>query len=517
MAIGDNIPSIFSNLAQSVINSNGDPMYLMDQFEGRDPDAEQQLRMGIMDGPPPPMEGSLLDQYLFATGDPNQATGMVINDIMARHDETVNTLDDAKIDTTASQLLNMFPATMPSYSLEIADEMGISHNNLATAYNDLKTNANLELLSMSGNGEAMTNNLRPMLTPDYISTSSPIADPYVPAEGVAPEETEMQRIIREWLAGNLSSTERRAMLEAMILKGLTPEEQQAYQEEGGVMGERGGTGQLRNLVNNRINEYISYIDKEGTPDETAVETDLNIFNDSVVKTRDFTPPDPLDSPEILHTPFPTDESITTGETRLPEYSPVFYEQGLQTQFDAHMQPKIENWFTPGTAEAYGRNFSPLKGNFFLQNPNSSTSPVTLTGEGESAWADFLTKVKPEEYSVMDWNKISPQWNKLIEYIGESGEGSSDVLERRADFSSNYPVLSGVIDSGSKNDAIALALARYYEGRPVRGSYANNAVTTVMSQLYDQSALQSMRTGESPTVAFLSTLANNNPERFGYKE
>ena len=109
MAIGDNIPSIFSNLAQSVIKSNGDPMYLMDQFEGRDPDAEQQLRMGIMDGPPPPMEGSLLDQYLFATGDPNQATGMVINDIMARHDETVNTLEDAKIDTTASQLLNMFP------------------------------------------------------------------------------------------------------------------------------------------------------------------------------------------------------------------------------------------------------------------------------------------------------------------------------------------------------------------------------------------------------------------------
>ena len=90
MAIGDNIPSIFSNLAQSVIKSNGDPMYLMDQFEGRDADAEQQLRMGIMDGPPPPMEGSLLDQYLFATGDPNQATGMVINDIMARHDETVN-------------------------------------------------------------------------------------------------------------------------------------------------------------------------------------------------------------------------------------------------------------------------------------------------------------------------------------------------------------------------------------------------------------------------------------------
>ena len=266
-----------------------------------------------------------------------------------------------------------------------------------------------------------------------------------------------------------------------------------------------------------INEYISYIDREGTPDETAVETDLNIFNldDPAVaqKTREVAGTPPLDPVAVTR----EGEAITTGETVPPRYSPVFYEQGLQHQFDAHMQPKVENWFTPGTATAYGRNFAPLKGNFFLQNPNSPTSPVTLTGEGETAWADFLTKIKPEEYPVMDWTKLSPQWNKLIEYIGESGEGSSDVLERRADFSSNYPVLSGVVDSGSKNDAIALALARYYEGRPVRGSYANNAVTTVMGQLYDQAALQSMRTGESPMVAFLSTLANNNPERFGYKE
>ena len=149
MAIGDNIPSIFSGLPQSVLKSGGDPQYLVDMLEGRDPDREMALRdeisMGM--GAPMPMDGPLIDQYLQVSGgDPNLATSMVIDDVSSRGVDIDARLEQAKVDTAAQQLYGRYPGTIArSLVNDVSKEMDVSSDAMVNAYNDISAEEVLNL------------------------------------------------------------------------------------------------------------------------------------------------------------------------------------------------------------------------------------------------------------------------------------------------------------------------------------------------------------------------------------
>ena len=164
MAIGDNIPSIFGNLVDSVMKSGGDPQYLMDQFAGENADRNLSLRSTEIGNAPPPFQGSAFDEAMMLTGDPFAATSMTIERSIAESDINVgvhsSNMDNAKIDMAATQMFDMFPGTIDqSLFSTVGDNMDVSADDLAQAWNDINTQVSTEISMMSPGGENLINPL----------------------------------------------------------------------------------------------------------------------------------------------------------------------------------------------------------------------------------------------------------------------------------------------------------------------------------------------------------------------
>ena len=164
MAIGDNIPSIFGNLVDSVMKSGGDPQYLMDQVAGENADRNLSLRNAEIDNIPSPFQGSAFDEAMMLTGDPFAATSMTIERSIAESDINSgvhsSNMDNAKIDMAASQMFDMFPGTIdPSLFSTVGDNMDVSADDLAQAWNDINTQVSTEMSMMSPGGEDLINPL----------------------------------------------------------------------------------------------------------------------------------------------------------------------------------------------------------------------------------------------------------------------------------------------------------------------------------------------------------------------
>ena len=164
MAIGDNIPSIFGNLVDSVMKSGGDPQYLMDQFAGENADRNLSLRSTEIGNAPPPFQGSAFDEAMMLTGDPFAATSMTIERSIAESDINggvhSSNMDNAKIDMAATQMFDMFPGTIDqSLFSTVGDNMDVSADDLAQAWNDINTQVSTEISMMSPGGENLINPL----------------------------------------------------------------------------------------------------------------------------------------------------------------------------------------------------------------------------------------------------------------------------------------------------------------------------------------------------------------------
>ena len=164
MAIGDNIPSIFGNLVDSVMKSGGDPQYLMDQFAGENADRNLSLRSTEIGNAPPPFQGSAFDEAMMLTGDPLAATSMTIERSIAESDINggvhSSNMDNAKIDMAATQMFDMFPGTIDqSLFSTVGDNMDVSADDLAQAWSDINTQVSTEISMMSPGGENLINPL----------------------------------------------------------------------------------------------------------------------------------------------------------------------------------------------------------------------------------------------------------------------------------------------------------------------------------------------------------------------
>ena len=170
MATGDNLPGIFGNLVQSVMKSGGDPMYMVDLFEGRDADREQGLRLETMMGGPPPFEDiPAFEQHFQMTGDPMIAADMALQDTLS--------MESIESDTTgltsgigAQALFNFSPGTVDESLFDsYSENLGVTRDQLASAYNDINQDMLLQDATMYGTGEVNFDPLPMMGTGDIPS------------------------------------------------------------------------------------------------------------------------------------------------------------------------------------------------------------------------------------------------------------------------------------------------------------------------------------------------------------
>ena len=190
MAIGDNIPSIFGNLVDSVMKSGGDPQYLMDQFAGENADRNLSLRSTEIGNAPTPFQGSAFDEAMMLTGDPLAATSMTIERSIAESDINggvhSSNMDNAKIDMAATQMFDMFPGTIDqSLFSTVGDNMDVSADDLAQAWNDINTQVSTEISMMSPGGESLINPLpNAPMSPSIPQQNAP--PPLEPFEQILP-------------------------------------------------------------------------------------------------------------------------------------------------------------------------------------------------------------------------------------------------------------------------------------------------------------------------------------------
>ena len=525
MAVGDNLPDIFGGLAQSVMKSDG-PMYLMDLFEGRDADMEMNLRQeASMGGPPMPMGGPLIEQYMGITGDPNMATSMVINDVIgqAGADDGIN---NAKANTAAIQLFDMYPGTIdPSLVRDVAQEMDIKQDALATAYNDINANIQLQNSMMSaGTGEQFfkplpgdPNTPTPTPTPTPIPPApSDIPDilatqyraerdadnPYLGGRGsygsreqVFSEQFRTKQLpllqIREaWKDGDLTPQELDAQLENIFVKDMDEYGQKRFEA---------GDMHIRNFVNRTL-ETVR--EEFGEPDESKIESDPDMVAAATTtaaaittETDPFKPGPGMGMiPGMSGGPPPIEARVPSPtEFAGPSFPIAFGGEPPATQWSAYMPSQVEGYYAPRVEKSYDVYRKPFLGNYYL----SGAGKQMPSKEG---FGNYMKTKGPEDYPVIDWSELS--------------SGAKDLR-----LSGSNAKLTTLIDQGGGEDAIAIALALYHKGQPVLNNMPNRHTEAFLSRMYGQVVDDTVLTGgtygtRNANVEFLLRLNDLNPNIFG---
>tara|TARA_R100000963_G_scaffold34962_1_gene30440 strand:- start:10 stop:1932 length:1923 start_codon:yes stop_codon:yes gene_type:complete len=638
MAIGDNIPSIFGNLVDSVMKSGGDPQYLMDQFAGENADRNLSLRSTEIGNAPPPFQGSAFDEAMMLTGDPLAATSMTIERSIAESDINggvhSSNMDNAKIDMAATQMFDMFPGTIDqSLFSTVGDNMDVSADDLAQAWNDINTQVSTEISMMSPGGESLINPL----------PNAPMS-PSIPQQNAPPPLEPFEQILPTGITPSPNppmSPEEAAAIVQTIGEGGTPLTMEDVQSQvGGLDLNRWNPfSSIGNFLQediketiapiNRIGETLSYENVGnvlsgirdlripwGSPPAGGDQEIVNLQKDIASGNISTTEADkriedialasldtgalalynqgdigvansvnrqiqtikaeienqsiiPVDDPGVFAVDTSEAERLTDGQ---PEYlqagtpvapPPVIPQQigpaipppdgtGLSItdtgtgiggtggliagpgdvnanpvtgytpyqQYPILMSGAVPNYYAPGMESAYDVGRLPTLGNFYLR-PN--TGPVAQ--DSREDFPSFFQATAPQDYNVLDWSEFSPQWNKIIDYVDAVRSGSPDAIEntRNEFIAGDYTALLkplGIADSKdtSKNDAIALALSRYYAGQPVPSNYSTRAVANVLSSIYDNKQNEYLRkepmAGSNMTTHFIGFLETVNPDRFG---
>ena len=572
MAIGDNLPGIFGNLVQSVMKSGGDPMYMVDLFEGRDADREQGLRLETMMGGPPPFEDiPAFEQHFQMTGDPMIAADMALQDTLS--------MESIEPDTTgltagigAQALFNFSPGTVDESLFDsYSENLGVTRDQLASAYNDINQDMLLQDATMYGTGEVNFDPLPMMGTGDIpsgdimapsgqevlsaglsdipwglpnweklgntlgniplglpnfgkidsaVKNKSPtltgIPNPTTPTDQdtkpptiVESARSEIEDIRNQWDQGTLTTDERNQKLEDFVVSGMDVNSKARFDQ-----GDMSIVGQ----VNSTVNQYVqSFGDPQGLGESDSDFEARMVSGEGAPVSMDiqsarFQNPD-LNPTGMMTSQIP--EQITVRPTGgqpmgLPEY------QGTESpaeMFEAYGATNVPNYFG-GMDAALGRQYRPLLGAHLLQQSGFGFGAP----QAGRTYGAFLEDVRPETYTPLDWNKLAPSWEKLIGYVtaqASSGGTDPDAAEQIA--TGNPIMAEALTETGSagKRNAIALALARYHAGKPVQSSYANRAVASSLEDIYDRTAADTIRYGgANTTIKFLDNLIKLNPERFG---
>ena len=550
MAIGDNIPKIFGNLAETSMKSSGDFQYHLDLLNNLDADQEMAFRNEANNpfGPPAPMGGPLVDQFLLMSGgDPMAATDMALQESIMENAQDNTELN--KNELAAQALYGYSPGSFDPILLDtFANNMGINSSDLQVSYDKVDAITQFNMLDgfATTSGENLIQSIpgSPDDPPPFprgpIDNEPPPFDPNSSdyntslfGEDIGAIKDFFAEDLRETkeLPGHIWGGIKKAFgrgyepydASADELNRLVPDYQYKTKDE--------IRNELRETIINEYEPSIQASLEAGDPlieGNLAQETEalLSAFRTESIEDDEVTEFDMAAIP--LEVQQQASGAISTGgqyqdiqdmmlgrsdpEVNLLQgdsspgrgYSIEFAAQDPSQQWGPYMQQALPNYYAPGVQDAYSRAYQPFLGTYLL-------SPDI------GGFASFMHEYKPEQFPQFEWDAFNPQWGQVLDYAeGQQGSDVATVQGSSRDLAgTNSKLFTALTGSDAPNNAIALAMARYNEGNIVEPSYGNKLLQEALTTMYNLQQREDLYKGDTNTTAnFLASLAEINPERFG---
>ena len=565
MAIGDNIPKIFGNLAETSMKSRGDFQYHLDLLNNVDPDESMALRDAAMGfGPPAPMDGPLVDQFLLMSGgDPMAATDMALQESIMDNAPDNTVLNKSKM--AAEALYSYSPGTVGSDLInDFANKMGITPIDLQSGYDSVDA---MTLFNTLGNIEATSGeNLIQAIpgSPDdepVVNYSPPITGPVdnelPPFDPDDPERVPyntslfpfplwggVKKGIDPLLLpqttlgdlgegiGNIGSTTGKVadflfpgrsgesyIAPSNELDRLVPNYQELTEPELDAAIERtiierydpstrASLEQNDPLIANALAQEKESLKQMFDPSENIVLEDFAPAPEGSVTSAAIPPQWRGRSGEL---PEGIDASAIAGmgpqvsATYDPNSLPAtFTNLDANQQWGPYMQSVLPHYNAPGVQSAYSRGFQPFHGTWLL-------SPRT------DNFASFMHEYKPEQFPQFEWDAFQPQWNEMLDWADSlKSNDVSTVTDSTKEFSTNNQTLWGALTGAdAASNAVSIAMSRYNEGNIPLPSYTSRQLQESLTTMLNDQAKRDAYEGNPNTVTnFLAGLAEMNPERFG---
>ena len=560
MAIGDNIPKIFGNLAETSMKSSGDFQYHLDLLNNLDADQEMAFRNEANNpfGPPAPMGGPLVDQFLLMSGgDPMAATDMTLQESIMENAPDNTELNKNRM--AAEALYNYSPGTVGSDLINnFANNMDINPSDLQLSYDNVdarvmfNTLGDIDITSGENLIQSIpgTPNDPPPVPRGPIDDNerSPIGDdppPFVPdssdyntslfgfgledIKGALFPDAENREKRRRALFGGMKDYVSETYIEpfAPLFPGLPDTQPPSAEQVEGFIDNWAymEKSELDAAINQRILQDYSpdsiKLLEEGDP------ITVSNFNKEREIIKNMYPVDLTEDDEVTISDMvasPTDEekrpflgsgnpltrrsvgsvgpdvSATSGIGSIP---PTFAVLDPDQQWGPYMQSVLPNYNAPGVQNAYSRGFQPFHGTWLL-------SPRT------DNFASFMHEYKPEQFPQFEWDAFQPQWNEMLDWADSLNSNNvSTVTEATNKFSTNNQALWGALTgTDAEENAVSIALSRYNEGNMPLPGYENRQLHQALTTMLNNQAKRDAYTGDPNTITnFLASLAEMNPERF----
>ena len=560
MAIGDNIPKIFGNLAETSMKSRGDFQYHLDLLNNVDPDESMALRDSVNSpfGPPAPMDGPLVDQFLLMSGnDPMAATDMTLQESLMEMAPDNTELN--KNELAAQALYGYSPGPIDPILLNtFADNMGINSSDLQIGLDKVDAITQFNMLDnfATTSGENLIQAIPGSPDDEPPPGRGPIGDddppPFVPDSsdyntslfpfplwkgiprgGIDP--TYLPQTTWGDLGeaiGNIGSTTGKVadfllpgrsgesyIAPSNELDRLVPNYQELTEPELDAAIERtiiekydpstrASLEQNDPLIANALAQEKESLKQMFDPSENIVLEDFAPAPEGLV-TSAATPPEWRGRSGELPQGMDASAIAGMGPQVSATYDPnslpaTFTDLDPSQQWGPYMQQVLPNYYAPGVQDAYSRAYQPFYGTYLL-------SPDI----GE--FSSFMHEYKPEQFPQFDWNAFDPQWSQVLDYSeGQQGSDVATVQGSSRDLAEiNSKLFTALTGSDAPNNAIALAMARYNEGNIVEPSYGNKLLQEALTTMFNLQQREDLYKGDTNTTAnFLASLAEINPERFG---
>ena len=619
MAIGDNIPSIFGDLAAVSMRSGGDIQYFIDLIQNRDADQLLALRNLESGGVPAPI-GSTFDQNMAITGgDALTAMGMVVDNAFTQP-SSGGDITKAKIDLATQQLFKNSPGTIPNRSVisSVADDIEVSPNDLASAYNSMNQSVMADMeedalrQSYDLNGAAISpfidtlgqfdtaNRItaNPLIDTlgqfdtanrmfedpstvgptgggritrgvpeEFIGTGGPFAPPPPPSMFTSDRADFPETLLPNTMEPNIESGMHGSTFGDPDPASLFPVDQYGNPVftpwsppvGGDPIGKRAAAEFIRNRISGIPDSFrafyeprrdllskifSSYKGSTAAPDTVSIDVPpAPIYPDLESRGYDVVP-----TPTTASTasPVPTattpesefnkeldriqgveseiDETVIgsqsesaaqpmgglgTGTTRETSFLSGGTESDMSNAWKTYLTSVVPNYYNvPQVSNIYAERYQPFLGNYLLDLNRRNTGT-----QGRGGFLDFMQQYKPETSPVLDWSKLQPSYNKILDLA------DLQDINSRYEWATKNPSLNQSL--GNTAEVIAIALARWHRGEPGGGSYPDRAIHNSLTNSLEKHIRESMMTGLDQAVSpstinanWLKKLSVADPERWG---
>ena len=345
--------------------------------------------------------------------------------------------------------------------------------------------------------------------------SSQFLSPDITLPEPSNEFTELQD---QWNSGNISPDDLELSIRDSVIAGMDIDVRDNYGSD--PMFSRNVDDQVDQIINqmgeadtSALEAELAELDIIGQDDTTTqlrgTETDTGGYRDRSQIFKEYETGDTLQAGDQYGLNLEQLDDLSTGDF-YEGFPDTFLGLTPSEQWSSYMPSVVENYYAPQVSKSLGRAFTPFYGQFLLSPEYADDENIMVS----RAFPDFMSTYQPEKYPTMDWSKFQPQWDKLLDYAEIKDSANPDAIEN---WREENPGLASFIEDSSDagSNVLAMAMARYNEGRPGISSYASRGVQSTLQSIFDRQLRRGQLTGETDSaINFLASLAEANPRRFG---